>query len=80
MQYLRKELLAQGEGYSNFINYIESKLSDGLRQLISQIVTTQPKPHTTDEILPISEISEFTNLAHAKKIPVWIHNIPLRTY
>lgn len=62
LQYLRQELLSQGAGYCNFINYMGPKFNSGLGQLISQIATDRPDPNTDAEIMTISEISEFTNL------------------
>ena len=79
-QYLEQELLSQGAGFNNFINYVGPKFNDGLIQLISQIITKRSHPQIDPEINDLSDISELSNFPYMQKVPVWIHQTPLRTY
>jgi len=78
--YLKHELLSQGEGYNGFINYVDSKFSYGLQKLISQIVKEYFDPHSKSKITKTLELAGFFNFSYIQNIPVWIHRMPLRTY
>jgi hypothetical protein len=79
-QFLEHELLSQGEGYNNFIDYVGEKFNNGLRQLISQIIIEHHNSRSNDKITNIFDISKFTDFSYLEDIPVWIHQKPLRTY
>jgi hypothetical protein len=75
--YLKQELLSQGEGYNGFINYVDSKFSNGLQNLISDIVKEH---HSNSKITNTLKLSDFFNFSHIHNIPIWIHRTPLRTH
>ncbi len=73
--YLKKELLKQGPGYNNFVNYYdELKFSYGSRKLISQIRFGKLNPSF---ILPIEQIMNITSPVgyhyNNNRIPIWLH-------
>ena len=78
--YLKQELLSQGEGYSGFINYVDSKFSEGLQKLISDIVKSHFDPHSNSKMTNTLKLSEFINFSYIHNVPIWIHRTPLRTY
>ena len=77
--YLKKELLSQGEGYNSFINYIGSKFGSGLQKLISDIAKGPFDPPSNFDKYN-SFLSEFLNISCIPSIPIWVHKMPLRTY
>jgi hypothetical protein len=78
--YLKQELLSQGEGYNSFINYVDSKFSYGLQKLISDIVKENFDPHSNSKISNALKLSQFFNFSYIHNVPIWIHRKPLRTY
>jgi hypothetical protein len=79
-EYLKQELLSQGEGYNSFINYVDSKFSDGLQNLISHIARKYFDSKSNSKINNTSHLSEFFNFSYMHNVPIWIHQMPLRTY
>lgn len=79
-QYLEQQLLKQNPGYNSFNNYTEGKFKDGLRQLISQIVTEGYNNTSNKKLTDIYGASKFNDFSYLENIPVWIHQKPLRTY
>lgn len=78
--YLKQELLSQGEGYNGFINYVDSKFNDGLQKLISDIVKEHFDHNSNYKINNNLNLYEFFNFSFICNIPIWIHRTPLRTY
>lgn len=79
-EYLKRELLSQGEGYSDFINYVDAKFGEGLQNLISQIVKDYFDPHPNSTITTSLKLAGFFNFSYIHDIPIWLHRMPLRTY
>jgi hypothetical protein len=72
-RYLEKELLKQGPGYSDFVDYVESKFSYGVRRLISQIRSGKINPPS---YLPIEQIMITSNSSdhpYGHMMPIWLH-------
>jgi hypothetical protein len=71
---LREELLKQGPGYHDFIQYVDSNFSKGNRILISQIRHGNLHSITHD---PIEQLINFSHPIHYSSIynmPVWLHH------
>jgi hypothetical protein len=77
--YLKEMLLKQGPGYSDFLKFVEPKFIDGIRRLISQILSGKLNPPFDLPIEQIMNISSSVDYPHNHNIPIWLHKraIPL---
>jgi hypothetical protein len=74
--FLKDELLKQGPGYQNFLQYSGSNFSNGNRILLSQIRYGDLNPTTCDPIEQLVDISHPTQYLSIHKVPVWLHRKP----
>jgi len=71
--FLKQELLKQGPGYNNFIHYVDSNFSEGIRILASQILYTSLNPHSLDPIEQVVNVSNPIEYCSIHSIPMWLH-------
>lgn len=75
--FLKKELLKQGPGYHDFIQYYGcSNLSKGNRILLSQIRYGDLNPTTCDPIEHLVDISDPIQYSCIYNVPIWLHRKP----
>jgi hypothetical protein len=72
-QYLNKELLKQGDGYREFINYLSSNFSKGIRQLMLQIKNGQMNPPYDEPLEQIVCGSNLVDYSSVDRISIWLH-------
>ena len=72
-RYLEEELLKQGAGYNDFINYVEPKFNNGIRRLISQIRSGKLDPPLDLPIEQIMNISSSEHYPYDNRVPIWLH-------
>jgi hypothetical protein len=73
---LRKELEAQGAGYSDFVYYLDSNFYAGCRKLTSQILSGKSNPEPE---LPLEQMlcsKDYQDNESHLFLPVWLHNKP----
>jgi hypothetical protein len=78
--FLKDELLKQGPGYHNFLQYSGSNFSKGNRILLSQIRYGDLNPTTYDPIEQLLDISDPTLYLSIHKVPIWLHRKPKPVY
>jgi hypothetical protein len=78
--FLKDELLKQGPGYHNFIQYSGSNFSKGNRILLSQIRHGHLSPTTYDPIEQLIDISDPIQYSSIHNIPIWLHRKPKPVY
>ncbi len=72
--FLKDELLKQGPGYRNFIQYAGLNFSTGNRILLSQVRQSNLKPATYDPIEQLIGNSEPFWHSSVYNIPIWLHH------
>jgi hypothetical protein len=72
--YLKEELLKQGDGYRDFVAYLdERQFRNGIRRLMSQIQKGILNPSSDEPLEQIMDISNPIDYSHYHSVPVWIH-------
>jgi hypothetical protein len=71
--FLKEELLKQGPGYHDFIQYIGSNFLEGNRMLLSQIRYGSLKPNIYDPIEQLVNISDPIQYSSIHNVPIWLH-------
>jgi hypothetical protein len=74
--FLKGQLLKQGPGYHNFIQYIDSNFSKGNRILLSQIRHGDLNPTTYHPIEQLLDISDPVRYSSIYNVPIWLHRKP----
>ena len=78
--FLKKELLNQGPGYNNFIQYVDSNFFKGNRILVSQIRYGSLNPPLHDPLEQIIDISNPIEYCSVHNVPIWLHRRPKPVY
>jgi hypothetical protein len=78
--FLKDELLKQGPGYHNFLQYSGSNFSKGNRILLSQIRHGHLNPTTCDPIEQLVNILDPTLYSSIHRVPIWLHRKPKPLY
>lgn len=73
---LKRELLMQGDGYRDFINYINSDFLEGKRRLISQMKYGDLNPSYDEPLDMLLDTSDLTSYTQRHGIPIWLHHRP----
>jgi len=75
--FLKDELLKQGPGYQDFIQYYgSSNFSIGNRKLLSQIRYGDLNPTSCDPIEQLLDFSDPIQYSSVYKVPIWLHHKP----
>jgi hypothetical protein len=72
--FLKQELLKQGPGYCQFIQYVDSNFPEGNRILLSQIRQGRLKPTTYDPIEQVVDVPDPFQYSAFHNIPIWVHH------
>jgi hypothetical protein len=76
IDFLKDELLKQGPGYRNFIQYIGSNFSKGNRILLSQIRYGDLNPTSYDPIEQLVDTFDPIRYSLIYNVPIWLHHKP----
>jgi hypothetical protein len=76
-QYLKENLLKQGNGYGDFVNYLNSNFSKGNRRLMLQIKTGHINPPDDEPLEHIVNVSNLADYSRDHRIPIWLHYRPI---
>ena len=71
--FLKKELLKQGPGYSDFIHYIGTNFIEGNRILLSQVRQGRLNPTVCDPLEQIVSIPDPIQYSSFHNVPIWLH-------
>jgi hypothetical protein len=75
-EYLRRELLMQGDGYRHFINYMDSSFSEGKKRLTSQMKYGDLNPSYDEPLDILLDTSDLASYTRGHNIPIWLHHRP----
>jgi len=71
--FLKQELLKQGVGYREFIQFLDTKFLNGNRILVSQILYSQLDPLLHNPLEQTIDITDPFEYLTIHNVPVWLH-------